>query len=98
MMYGKTNYHLLSRFVREEIPEALIRVDRPRREPPRTRYGMPDSGTGIYAAARRRDTLSDEMRRAPDLFGAQSQRKEPEKTAKSRLSGPEKRFRELSKR
>ncbi|MBO7304174.1 MAG: UvrD-helicase domain-containing protein [Clostridia bacterium] len=35
-MYGRTNYGILSSFVREEIPTTLIMRDMPRREPPRS--------------------------------------------------------------
>jgi DNA helicase-2/ATP-dependent DNA helicase PcrA len=37
MMYGRTSYNPLSRFIRDEIPSSLIEEEGPRREPPRGR-------------------------------------------------------------
>ena len=61
MMYGKTVYGTLSRFVKMEIPPMLIASERPERVPPRTQptYTPP-----------RRDTRTHnltEMRRSADL-------------------------------
>ncbi len=36
LMYGKSAYNPLSRFVREEIPKSLLEIDRPRPAPPRS--------------------------------------------------------------
>ena len=47
MMYGKTSFNPLSRFVKDEIPERLVNEERPRTEPPRAHsaysYGRSDS-------------------------------------------------------
>ncbi len=42
MMYGKTGYNPLSRFIKEEIPPKLVDEERPRKEPPRSipNYGI----------------------------------------------------------
>ncbi len=38
MTYGKTCYNTLSRFIKDEIPQALIKEDRPTAAPPRVAY------------------------------------------------------------
>ena len=64
MMYGKTAYNQLSRFVKDEMPMDLVFNDAPRRKEP-TRY----AGYGTAAQptfGERRDYLS-EMRRSVDM-------------------------------
>ena len=68
MMYGKTTYNILSCFVRNEIPPQLLEQDRPRQAPPRAGYSAGYSGTLSYA---RRPQVSEEFRRAPELFAKQ---------------------------
>ena len=61
MMYGKTTYNQLSRFVKEELPKNLIFEDSPRRRQPQ--------GYGAYQNARpvERQNYFTEMRRPVDL-------------------------------
>jgi DNA helicase-2/ATP-dependent DNA helicase PcrA len=40
LMYGKSAYNPLSRFVKMEIPPHLLEFDRPRPAPPRAQYGQ----------------------------------------------------------
>ncbi len=65
MMYGKTNYNMLSSFVRHEIPESILENDRPRREPPRAAvsYYRPQAYANTYRAPER-----SEIKRAPDIY------------------------------
>lgn len=66
MMYGKTNYNMLSSFVRREIPESILENDRPRREPPRApvSYFRPQSyNNNQYYQAQK-----SEIKRAPDIY------------------------------
>jgi DNA helicase-2/ATP-dependent DNA helicase PcrA len=63
-MYGKTVYNRLSSFVREEIPEQLIEIDRPKSAPPKsteTSYRRPVSNF-------RRESPSSEWSRRPDVL------------------------------
>ncbi len=46
MMYGRTAYNPLSRFVREEIPQSLMLTDAPRRVPPRPTERRPFPSQG----------------------------------------------------
>ena len=66
MMYGKTTYNPLSRFIREEIPPSLIEEDRPKREPARA-----SAGYGYQSAqrstARPVSSGFSEFRRAPEI-------------------------------
>ncbi len=65
-MYGKTTYGRLSRFVREEIPRFLVETERPKSAPPKsceTPYKRQPQGY-------RRETVSEEFRRTPDILGA----------------------------
>ena len=61
-MYGKTNYNLLSVFVRHEIPHNLIEKQMPRREPPRAESNY------FASQYQRSQSVRTEMRRAPDIF------------------------------
>ena len=63
MMYGKTIYNPLSRFVKDEIPPSLIEEDRPRREPARA---ASLASTRPIARPTVQNTLS-EFRRAPEI-------------------------------
>jgi DNA helicase-2/ATP-dependent DNA helicase PcrA len=65
-MYGRTNYNMLSQFIRGEIPPSLIERQMPRREPPR-------SGVSYFGLGDRQKSTFDkgynrEMRRTPDIF------------------------------
>ncbi len=64
-MYGKTNYNMLSCFIRCEVPAALIEKELPQREPPR-------SGVGYYTPRVRTETPSyagrEEFNRTPDMM------------------------------
>ena len=63
-MYGKTVYNRLSSFVREEIPEQLVEIDRPKSAPPKsteTSYRRPVSNF-------RRESPSSEWSRRPDVL------------------------------
>ncbi len=62
MMYGKTAYNPLSRFVREEIPKMLIEVDMPRKAPPRASFA-----TAPKSAIRQSQTFS-ELYRTPEMM------------------------------
>lgn len=69
MMYGKTNYNMLSSFVRREIPVSLLENDMPRREPPR-------APVSYFNAQRyngqRYDNARSEIKRAPDIYPKKS--------------------------
>ncbi len=62
MMYGKTSYNPISRFVGAEIPRELISEDAPRRVPPRSGISTPPKRS--YPA---NETSFTEMRRAPEI-------------------------------
>ena len=65
LMYGRTSYNPLSRFVKEELPESLIEHEKPRQVPPRV--------TDYYtrrAAPQKRETFSDEFSRRPSIQSA----------------------------
>ena len=72
MMYGKTSYNMLSVFIRREVPEELLEKQLPRREPPRgsASYFRPERRVEEFARASSRS----EIRRTPDIFGAQKKR------------------------
>ena len=72
MMYGKTSYNMLSVFIRREVPEELLEKQLPRREPPRgaASYFRPERRGAEFAPASSRS----EIRRTPDIFGAQKRR------------------------
>ena len=61
MMYGKTNYGRLTRFVKEEIPQMLIEEDRPVRVPPRAQTVYTKPRRDIY------DANLSEMRRSVNV-------------------------------
>ena len=71
MMYGKTNYNMLSLFIRREVPSELLDKQMPRREPPRAQvsYFRPDTRGQEYRAPQ-----NSEIRRTPDIFGTQKKR------------------------
>ena len=66
MMYGKTGYNPLSRFVRDEIPRMLIEEDSPRR------YSSQGGYYGAQAQQKRTEApsprTSAEFRRAPEIM------------------------------
>ena len=65
LMYGRTGYNPLSQFVRDEIPEALVVHDSPRKIPPR----VPNYGTGSYNKPRTGYQRPDrELNRPIDIF------------------------------
>lgn len=72
LMYGKSTYNMLSRFIRQEIPMSLIEIDRPRPEPPRS-Y-MPDAARQRSTYERER-TRFTEMKRPVDIGNQTSQRR-----------------------
>jgi len=62
-MYGKTNYNMLSQFIRKEVPENLIDMEKPMAEPPRVGFS--------YGQKQKTDTYSQswrEFNRTPDMF------------------------------
>ncbi len=70
MMYGKTAYNPLSRFVREEIPRSLIEEDRPRPAPARPTY------QNVQRPAFRPPVKSSfgELNRAPEISAEKKQK------------------------
>ncbi len=60
MNYGKTCYNLLSRFVREELPEHLLERDMPKRIPPK-------APSPSYYNANKRVSVSKEFLRSMDV-------------------------------
>ena len=68
-MYGRTNYGMLSCFIREEIPDALIERDGPRKAPPRAPLSYTPSPRRQY-----REEVSREFTRRPEMTGAQRTR------------------------
>ncbi len=78
-IYGRTNYALLSTFIRNEVPESLIYRDMPRREPPRT-------SRGGYSTASRESTYS---RPAPPALSGEFSRRPEIATPKKGKSGAE---------
>ncbi len=62
-IYGRTSYNMLSRFVREEIPETLIMRDGPKRTPPRTQ--LPYNRSAPYT-----ESMSREFHRRPEISPA----------------------------
>ena len=81
MMYGRTGYNQLSVFVREELPEELIRREKPRTVPPRAPLGYSPSrsahpqmlngeltrraDTSAFAAKERRSAASFGIEKLP---------------------------------
>ena len=65
-MYGKTNFNMLSCFVRKEIPPSLIDREMPRKEPPRSGvFGYSKPKTFVE------NNYANELRRTPDMFSQQ---------------------------
>ena len=63
LMYGKTGYNPLSRFIKDEVPKQLFEEDRPRRIPPKTPlYSHQNTGRSSIP------TTSAEFRRAPETM------------------------------
>ena len=62
MMYGKTTYNQLSRFVKDEMPKNLVFEDSPRRKQPQS-YGAYQQG-GTY---QNRQPYFNEMRRSVEI-------------------------------
>ena len=81
MMYGKTGFNPLSRFIKNEVPEELIAHDRPRSEPPKSSFGYGTRQSkasfteprGFFDAVKRSGvaakTTSPIARKTPDCFG-----------------------------
>ncbi len=65
-MYGKTNYNILSGFIRNEVPEELIERDAPRKPPAKSGY-FPSYHASTEA---HRTRTYSELSRTPDIFGA----------------------------
>ena len=63
MMYGKTTYNPLSRFIAREMPQRLVAVDGPRKVPPRTGY----SATRLTRQSSFSEHNFNEFRRAPEI-------------------------------
>ncbi len=61
-MYGRTNYGMLSCFVREEIPKLLIEIDGPKAPPPRAPLSYNPSARRPY-----REQVSREFNRRPEI-------------------------------
>jgi DNA helicase-2/ATP-dependent DNA helicase PcrA len=62
MMYGKTTYNQLSRFIKDELPKSLMFEDSPRRKP--------DGGYGAFRQTRpieNNKTYFNEMRRPVEI-------------------------------
>ena len=61
-MYGRTNYGMLSCFVRKEIPRSLIEYDAPRQSPPRAPLSYNPSARRQY-----HEPISSEFNRRPEI-------------------------------
>ena len=61
-MYGRTNYGMLSCFIREEVPTALIERDGPKKIPPRAPLSYNPSNRRQY-----REEVSREFNRRPEI-------------------------------
>ncbi|MBE6644767.1 MAG: ATP-dependent DNA helicase PcrA [Ruminococcaceae bacterium] len=75
-MYGRTNYGMLSCFIREEVPDSLIERDSPRTAPPRAPLSYNPS---VRRPVQQRESISGEFSRRPEISGAQR----PKNTAES---------------
>ncbi len=78
MMYGKTSFNPLSRFVKDEIPSKLIDEEMPRREPPRSAAASYAPSRFPRESASAFGMFSNEIRRSsytpakkPETKGAQ---------------------------
>ncbi len=71
IVYGRTNYGMLSSFIREEVPEALIERDGPRRVPPRAplSYNPNPRPHGAY-----RESVTGEFSRRPEIGSSPTKR------------------------
>lgn len=67
LMYGRTNYNILSSFIREEVPPTLIETDRPKSAPPRAMLGYSPSAYRSDGSPSGRESLSGEFRRPPEI-------------------------------
>ena len=72
-IYGRTNYGMLSCFVREEVPESLIERDGPRREPPRAPLSYNPS-----VRRPQRESVSSEFSRRAQIENAPRAKSGPE--------------------
>ena len=61
-MYGRTNYGMLSCFIREEVPESLIERDGPKKAPPRAPLSYNSGVRKPY-----REEVSREFARRPEI-------------------------------
>ena len=68
-MYGRTNYGMLSCFIREEVPDTLIERDGPRKPPPRAPLSYNPSQRRQY-----HEEVSREFSRRPAMNSAQNAR------------------------
>ena len=62
LMYGRTSYNPLSRFIKMELPDSLVELEKPRQVPPRA--------TDYYSrrpTPQRREAFSDEFSRRPSI-------------------------------
>ena len=66
MMYGKTTYNQLSRFVKDEMPKSLVFEDAPRRRE-RPTYGSYSSGGSSYGGYSERKDYFAEFRRPVEI-------------------------------
>ncbi len=69
MLYGRTNYGILSCFVREEIPKSLILQTAPRKVPPRAPLSYNPSAKRPNFGG-----VSSEFRRAPEISGVKREK------------------------
>jgi len=77
MMYGRTGFNPLSRFVREEVPEALIKKDMPRREPPRSPFGYSGAQRQNRGAFEESRGFSDAVKRSGTAFKPKAESRGP---------------------
>ncbi len=70
MMYGRTAYNPLSRFVREEIPARLVEEERPRSAPPRGTLSYAQNTRHAMEARSEARDFSEAVKRYGGGFGA----------------------------
>lgn len=71
-MYGRTNYAMLSCFIREEVPRTVLETDAPRKAPPRAPLSYNPNPTRSYNQNPTRDyrnAASSELNRRPEISG-----------------------------
>ena len=72
MMYGRTGFNPLSRFIKDEVPESLISHDRPRSEPPRSPFGYTTSSKNKRTVFEESRGFSDAVKRSGAAIRPQS--------------------------